>query len=78
MPVQLAALPCSQTKYPQGETHNATETEGKRHSLAGGGGTGGDIASDSPELQAIIDAWPSLSDDVKASILAMVLATERE
>jgi hypothetical protein len=26
-------------------------------------------------LLAIIDAWPSLSHDVKASILAMVVAT---
>jgi hypothetical protein len=25
-----------------------------------------------PDLQAIIDAWPALSDDVRASILAMV------
>jgi len=25
-----------------------------------------------PDLQAIIDAWPSLPDDVKAGIVAMV------
>jgi hypothetical protein len=49
-------------------------SQGKRHILAKGGTRGGDITGDSPELQAIIDAWPSLSDDVKAGILAMVKA----
>jgi len=59
-------------QYPLGGTNTTVETLGKPQILARGGGTGGDMASDSPELQAIIDAWPSLSDDVKTSILAMI------
>ena len=55
-----------------------TESQGKRHSVTEGGARGGDIASDSPELRAIIDAWPTLSDDVKAGILAMAREAERK
>ena len=33
---------------------------------------GGDIADDSHELQAIIDAWPDLAEEVKAIVLSMV------
>ena len=59
-------------KYARQDSTSTPIHTGKPQILARGGATGGDIDSDSPELQAIIDAWPSLSDDVKASILAMI------
>ncbi|MEO8496266.1 MAG: hypothetical protein ABI614_14445 [Planctomycetota bacterium] len=62
------------TKVGRAGLERAATSQGKRQILAGGGATGGDIAGDSPQLQAIIDAWPSLPDDVKASIAAMVKA----
>ncbi len=55
-------------KYPLGELNTSPETRKKEYLTVEGGARGGDIY---PELQAIIDAWPRLSDDVRASILAM-------
>ena len=45
---------------------------------ARGGAVGSKSASIDPDLQAIIDAWPSLPDAVKADILAMVNAETEE
>lgn len=52
-------------------------SQGRRQILSKGGTRGGDIASDSPELQAIIDAWPDLSDVTRAGILAMLAEDSR-
>ena len=49
------------------------ESSGKTATVSQGGTGGGDIA---PDLQQVIDAWPSLSDDVKASIIATVRAND--
>ncbi len=45
---------------------------------AKGGTGGGDFVGGSPELQSIIDAWPRLSGDVKASLLAIVAASVKQ
>jgi len=37
-----------------------------------------EIDTADPNLQAIIDAWPELSEAVKAGIVAMVAASTRE
>ncbi len=50
---------------------NAEETAVADESGAECGALGAENVLIDQELQAIIDAWPSLSDDVKASILAM-------
>ena len=62
------------SEYTRQDSTYTTIAKGKQQILAGGGTGGGDIADDSTDLQAIIDAWPTLSDDVKAGILAMVKA----
>jgi len=51
---------------------NAGETAIVDQSGAECGALSPENASIAPELQAIIDAWPSLSDNVKASVLALV------
>ncbi len=56
---------------PEGLEYLAEMPTKRGVSIKGGTG-GGDIDGVSSDLQAIIDAWPSLPDDVKASILAFV------
>jgi hypothetical protein len=48
---------------------------------ATGGNTGGrelENANFTPDLQAVIQAWPSLPEPVKAGIMAMVKAAKQE
>jgi hypothetical protein len=45
---------------------------------ARGGAVDGDSAPSDPDLALLIDAWPRLPEKVKADILEMVGATDRE
>lgn len=65
-----------ETKVGRAGLERVVTSQGNPQVLAGGGARGGDIAGDWPELQAIIDAWPSLPDDVKASVLAMAVPSD--
>jgi hypothetical protein len=53
---------------------SSANRSGKQHISARGGATGGDI---DPDLQAVILAWPHLTDEAKAGIVAMVRAASR-
>jgi hypothetical protein len=53
---------------------NAGETASAVQDGADYGALSAETAELDAELQAIIDAWPSLPDDVKAGIVAMVRA----
>ena len=59
-------------------TRTTAENAGNATVQAESGAKYGALGAETPEmdteLQAIIDAWPSLSDDVKAGIMAMVRA----
>ncbi len=48
------------------------ENAHSRDSAAPGAAVGAQIAPVDPELQAIIERWPDLTDAVKAGILEMV------
>jgi hypothetical protein len=54
------------------------ETQGKTGISADAGADAGAVETKreqfSPDLQALIDAWPALPDAIKAGILAMVKA----
>ena len=51
---------------------NAEKTAVDSQSGAQSGALDADLSPVDSDLQAVIDAWPNLPDDVKASILAMV------
>ena len=59
---------------PLGEFEQVAKTLGETLEAVQGGQTVGPCEDDLAGLQAIIHAWPRLSNDVKASILAMVRA----
>jgi len=53
---------------------NAGETGDRDESGAECGAVGARVAEIDPDLAAVVDAWPGLSDAIKAGILAMVRA----
>jgi hypothetical protein len=55
-------------------------TEKPRVSPTGGaesGALGDDLQRFDPDLRAVIDAWPNLSGDAKASILSIIRAVNQ-
>jgi len=57
---------------------NVGKTAVDSQSGAESGALDADLSLIDADLQAIIDVWPRLSEDVKASILATVLATAEQ
>jgi len=47
---------------------------GKQQSVESRAAVSAAFSVDDADLQAIIDAWPTLAEDVKASVVAMVKA----
>ncbi len=74
----LSAIFVAEKLAPPARLERTEQSQGKTAVLKNGGARGGAVGVENtpldPDLQAIIDAWQTLPESVKADILAMVEA----
>jgi hypothetical protein len=70
---KLLSCPAITYNYPQGDSNNPHKTREKRES---GNVTARQAARFPPDLERVLDAWPTLPDALRAGILAMIDATQ--